>query len=354
MATPASDLSVVIPTCNRREVLRRTLDALARQTLDPERFEVIVVDDGSTDGTDAMVRSLATSFPLRYEHAPNAGLAAARNRGLRHASRSVVVFLDDDVIPVEGFLEAHHHAHLEAPDVVVLGSLPFHPEVARSTFLWYLDRVTFFDLFKDPRKYRGSAPPMPPLNGNSSVRRIHLERIGGYDESFRAYGGEDLDLGYRLRRAGLRFVYRPDAVGYHYHVKGFDAFCRDQERAGHAVARLAERYPEIRKAKRVNLVADPWSALRGRERLQRIGLDLLIRCPLPVSLAGLAVRVLGRSYRLRRVLVPLYRLGSHYHYAVGMRNYLREPTRGTGAPPDVPLVPRPGPADKEPFSAARD
>ena len=90
---------------------------------------------------------------------------------------------------------------------------------------------------------------------------------GGYDATFRAYGGEDLDLGYRLQEDGVRFVYNARAVGYHYHIKGFEAFCRDQERAGYAVARLVEEHPEVRTQKRVDLVMGPLSDLSPRKKL---------------------------------------------------------------------------------------
>lgn len=329
-------VSVVIPTYNRKQVLAKTLAALGRQSLEDNLFEVIVVDDGSSDGTEELVRSYESAYELRYERCKNGGLAAARNRGLALATHDVVVFLDDDVVPERDFLRQHWMEHCRDDRIAVLGSLPFHPDVARSAFLWYLEHVTFFDLFKDEAKYAEGRPPMPPVNGNSSVRRRDLEEQGGYDATFRAYGGEDLDLGYRLQEAGVRFVYNGRAVGYHYHIKGFEAFCRDQERAGYAVARLVEEHPEVRTQKRVDLVVGPMTDLSTGKKLLRIGLHALFRFPLPVWGVRLALRGLGKLYPLRKALVPLYRLGSHYYYAKGIRTYHRELRSRAGA--DVPLV----------------
>ena len=329
-------VSVVIPTYNRKQVLAKTLEALDGQTLDSGLFEVIVVDDGSSDGTGELVESFQGGFELRYERCQNGGLAAARNRGLALATHDVVVFLDDDVVPERDFLRQHWIEHCRDDNIAVLRSLPFHPDVARSSFLWYLEHVTFFDLFKDEEKYAEGRPPMPPVNGNSSVRRRHLERLGGYDATFRAYGGEDLDLGYRLQEDGVRFVYNARAVGYHYHIKGFEAFCRDQERAGYAVARLVEEHPEVRTQKRVDLVMGPLSDLSPRKKLMHVALHALFRLPLPVWGARMLLRGLGKLYPLRRALVPLYRLGSHYYYAKGIRTYHRELRSRAGA--DVPLV----------------
>lgn len=319
----ATTLSVVIPTYNRCHVLVQTLEALERQSLARDRFEVIVVDDGSSDGTADTVQSRSTSLDLNVVRGQNGGLAAARNRGIERARGDVIVFLDDDVMPHEDFLHEHRLEHLKDSNIVVLGSLPFHPDVVRSSFLWYLDQVTFFDLFKDPEKYAQGRPPMPPMNGNSSVRREHLAQYGSYDVSFRQYGGEDLELGYRLQNSGLRFVYNPQAIGYHYHTKGFEAFCRDQERAGYAVARLAEKHPEVRVAKRVDVVSDPWSRLSAKKKVLRLGLRGLLLFPLPVWIVRGTVGLLQGAYPLRRLLVPLFRLGSHYYYAKGIDTYRR-------------------------------
>jgi GT2 family glycosyltransferase len=179
-------LSVVVPTYNRSEVLRVCLASLARQTLSSDQFEVLVVDDGSTDDTESVVGSFRGALPVRYLRQPqNRGRAAARNRGIREASGDVVVFVDSDVFPVPGFLAAHRSVHLASPRAVGRGPL---------LLTSHLD-----DPFGKPPLLPDPSPAFLDT-ANASVRREHLLAAGGFDEEFRHYGWEDADLGLRLRR----------------------------------------------------------------------------------------------------------------------------------------------------------
>src|SRR5689334_8065990 len=114
-------LSVVIPTYNRQESLLRTLDALERQTFPAERFEVVVVSDGSTDGTPDAVRARTDPYRLRMLEQANSGPSVARNYGARSACGEVIVYVDDDIEPVSTFLEEHAKAHEAEPNLVLIG-----------------------------------------------------------------------------------------------------------------------------------------------------------------------------------------------------------------------------------------
>jgi hypothetical protein len=206
--------------------------------------------------------------------------------------------------------------------VAVVGALPYPPELQRTTFLWYLERSGHFDLYQNPRKYAAGRPPLPPLNGNSSIPRAVFERVGAYDESFRRYGGEDLDLGYRLARAGVRFVYNPLAVGFHHHVKTFERFCADQEVAGESLVELCRKHPEVRAAKKVDIVADRFAELPWRKRAMKLVFLAMLQAPWLLALPRAAIRAGSPIWALRAPLYPLYRLCGHYHYAVGMRRGL--------------------------------
>lgn len=211
-------LSVIIPTCNRRESLRLTLAGLDQQTYPPNRIEVLVVSDGATDGTDEMVEQHACSAPylLRLVRQPNAGPARARNHGFAEATGEVVVFLDDDVEPVPGFLAAHARHHTEDGRVAVIG--PMSPDPCRRWaeppwIAWehalldkqYSNWVT--GVWKD-------VGPQNFYTGNVSVRRMHLRAVGGFDERFKRQ--EDIELAYRMERElGLRFAFEPAAKGVH-------------------------------------------------------------------------------------------------------------------------------------------
>lgn len=195
-------LSVVVPTYNRARVLRVCLASLAAQTLPREEFEVLVVDDGSTDDTESVVRAFEGALVVRYLRQPsNCGQAAARNRGIHEATGEVVVFVDSDVFPTPGFLAAHQAIHLGRQRVVGRGPL---------LLTAHLD-----DPFRRPPLLLDPSPAFLDT-ANSSVSRKHLLAVGGFDEEFRHYGWEDVDLGLRLRRLGLRRVFHRGALAYHY------------------------------------------------------------------------------------------------------------------------------------------
>ncbi len=228
-------LSVVVPTYDRSAALRACLGALAAQTLPRDRFEVLVVDDGSTDDTEAVVRRFKATLPVRYLRQPaNRGRAAARNRGIREATGDVVVFVDSDVFPVPGFLRAHAEIHERC-----------HRAVGRGPLLL---TVHLDDPLGRPALLRDPSPSFLDT-ANASVRREHLLAAGGFDEEFRHYGWEDVDLGLRLQRLGLRRVFDRRALAYHYQPPATpdsvpDLLRREEERARMAV-RLLRKHPGL-------------------------------------------------------------------------------------------------------------
>jgi GT2 family glycosyltransferase len=319
-------LSVVIPTHNRPGTLRNTLAALGEQTLPADRFEVLVVDDGSDEGHRREVRTLGERFEFDLIEKDQGGLASARNRGADRARGEILHFLDDDVIPVPDSLEQHLATHAEATEpIAVVGALPFPPRVELTAFLWYIERSGHYDLYKHPRKYPGGQPPLPPMNGNSSIPRELFFGVGKYDESFRQYGSEDLELGYRLARAGVRFVYNPRAVGYHDHTKNFPQFCTDMETAGASLIRVYRKYPDIKAPKKIDLVEDRLRDLPGKKKLVKLVMETTFRFPWMLGPPRWILRHAGPFYATRHVLFPFYRWVAHYHYAVGMRRALTGP-----------------------------
>lgn len=316
-------LSVIVPTHNRVAVLRRTLDRLAAQTLPRDEFEVLVIDDGSDEEQRRTLRQYRAPFAQRLLEKTQGGLASARNLGADHATGEYLHFLDDDVLPDADLLRQHLAAHeAERGPVAVVGALPYPPHVVLDSFLWYLERSGHYDLYKLPKKYPGGQPPLPPMNGNSSVPREAFFRAGRYDESFSQYGSEDLDLGYRLARNGVRFVYNPRAVGYHDHVKDFAQFRRDMEAAGESLIQLYRKYPEIRGPKKIDVLEDRWRDLPGKKKVMKLVFVATLHAPWILVLPRGMIRVAGRRYALRHLLFPLYRWVSYYHYAVGMQRGL--------------------------------
>ena len=252
------------------------------------------------------------------------GLASARNVGADQARGEILHFLDDDVIldsrGLEEFLASHAG---ETERVAVVGALPFPTHVELDAFLWYIDESGHYDLYKHAtRKYPDGRPPMPPMNGNSSISRSMFLEIGMYDESFRQYGSEDLELGFRLARAGVRFIYNPRAIGYHDHVKDFSQFCVDMETAGASLIRVYRKYPEIKASKKIDIVEDRLGDLPGRKKIVKIIMESTFRVPAALGLPRFLLTRFPPGYALRHLAFPFYRWISHYHYALGMRRAL--------------------------------
>jgi glycosyltransferase involved in cell wall biosynthesis len=204
--------SVVIPTYNRRPILEKALVALERQRLAApiEAYEVVVVDDGSTDGTAEWLRAEAARFPhVRLIEQDHGGPAEGRNRGVEHARGDVIVFIDSDLVVTERFLIEHATA-LER----------FWRERGSRLCFTYgavINTANFEDPTSEPHKLSDHSWAYF-ATGNVAIDREVLERAGLFDTSFRLYGWEDLELGERLRRLGVELVRCPAAEGYHWHL----------------------------------------------------------------------------------------------------------------------------------------
>jgi GT2 family glycosyltransferase len=317
-------LSVIVPTYNRAKCLSDTLRAIEKQTISKDDFEVIVVDDGSPVPHLCGVRKIVTSHGYKLLEKVHGGLASARNLGAGHANGEVLYFLDDDVVPGADTLKQHLASHeRQSEPLVVIGSLPFPRNISHSPFMWYLEKCCHFDLYKNPTKYPNGRPPLPPMNGNSSIPRNLFFKIGKYDESFCRYGGEDLELGYRLAKTGVKFVYNPKAVGFHQHDKTFSQFCKDMEMAGESLIRVYRKFPEIKASKNIDIIEDPFIALQLGKGIQKGIFTLMAACPPLLLLPRMFVRSCEPYFFLRYLLFPFFRLISNYHYAFGIQKGLR-------------------------------
>ncbi len=256
--------TVIVPTYNRRRLLELTLDSLDRQDLPRDRFEVLVVDDGSSDDTAAMVRGFEDRFDLRYFHHPDEGyrVARARNTGIRHAGGEICVFVDSGVLLHSGSLSAHVAAHEAAPEplalngyvycfnldnadarlireVVDVGDVDSSIAAMARTEAWPDVREPFYARYSDDFGHV-PAPWLMYWTCHASARTEQVRSIGMYDEEFRQWGGEDLDLAYRLHRDGARFGVSREASSIHYpHDKDHG----DNSRSAHENYRyIAEKY----------------------------------------------------------------------------------------------------------------
>jgi GT2 family glycosyltransferase len=212
-------VSVIIPTYNRLDRLKRVLEAFERQAYPLDKFEIIIVSDGSSDGTDAFLRSLATPLHLRALTQPNQGVAAARNNGLKQATADLILFLDDDVVPSPQLIAEHVRMHTAHPeDVIVLGPMLTPDDFSMSAWVrWEQAMLVKQYQAMLSGEYQPTARQF--YTGNTSLARTYLIEEGGFDEHFRR--AEDVELAYRLAQRGLRFLFNPNAIGYHYAERSF-------------------------------------------------------------------------------------------------------------------------------------
>ena len=214
--TRVSDLAVVIPTRDRWDILRRTLDALAEQTV--LGFETVVV----IDGTDQQPPPITG---VRFIQQRHAGPGAARNHAVRSTERPLVLFLGDDMVPTPNLVNRHlaqHQKHPE-PSGAVLGLVKPHREVANSRLSRWIERSgTQFDY----AGIQGDDAGWGRLYScNVSLKRKFFVDAGGFDEQF-VFDYEDLDLAWRLRERGLRLWFEPDALAHHLHAYDLESLLR--------------------------------------------------------------------------------------------------------------------------------
>ncbi len=239
------EISVVIPTHNRLEVLPEVLAALEAQEGAPS-FEVVVVDDGSHDGTTEWLRARRGPLPLRVLTQENAGPAAARNTGVAVAAGRWVAFLGDDTVPERGWLAAHREAHRKRGDdlhTAVLGYTGWHPRMRLTPFLRYINEhgLQFgYALIRD----REDVPFNFFYTSNVSLAR-DLLLAEPFDLSFPYAAWEDVEVAYRMKRRGLRMVYAPAAIVAHDHPTDFRRFAARQERAGYCAVVFYRLHPEL-------------------------------------------------------------------------------------------------------------
>jgi GT2 family glycosyltransferase len=215
-------VSVVVPTFNRLPRLRETLVGLAGQVGVDDGFEVIVVSDGSTDGTDDYISSDQLPLPIIALTQPNGGPAAARNKGIAAASGELVLFIDDDVVPTPDLIAAHlrRHDHPD-DDLVVVGPMETPEGYPLSPWVRW-EQAMLYKQYEAMNRGDYGATARQFYTGNASVARRHLAAAGGFDPTFRR--AEDVELAYRLARQGLHFAFEPQATVLHYAERSFDAW----------------------------------------------------------------------------------------------------------------------------------
>jgi glycosyltransferase involved in cell wall biosynthesis len=215
-------VSVVIPTYERRASLKRTLDSLNGQDISG-RFEVIVVSDGCTDGTDEMLADAGQwDFPLIALSQENAGAGAARNRGIASVNADLIVFLDDDMVAAPSLLSTHLGEQAGRKNTAVIGPMMTPPEAGLSFWVqWEQENLEKQYAAMDRGDWEATSRQF--YTGNVSVPTAAVLAVGGFDEALRR--DEDTELAWRMGQEGTTFAFCNAAIGYHYAERSFESWC---------------------------------------------------------------------------------------------------------------------------------
>ena len=302
-----TQLSVVVPTHNRRDRVLALLASLARQTAPAESFEVVLVVDGSDDGTEHAVLETTWPFRLVVEQGEQSGVECARNRGVDRASGVACLFLDDDIVADENLVAEHLGVQRGGSNVVSIGRLAkLRPSRAPR---WA--RYSALEREEHYRQLKGGRPPafLDCYGGNLCVPRSLFHAAGGFTTDINVPGMRfgfrynDIELGYRLQISGARFVYLDGAFAFEDDRETLRDHVGDAEKRGASGVELYRRHPDLLP----HLTLGRWLELEGKWRSLR---SLLFAFHVPPLLVGAA----GALVPTRRWAREWYRLLFNYCY----------------------------------------
>jgi cellulose synthase/poly-beta-1,6-N-acetylglucosamine synthase-like glycosyltransferase len=303
-------ISVVMPTFNRAPLLAQSLEGLARQTLSPSEYEVVVVNDGSTDGTADVCERFASRLQLHYASIANSGISAAKNLGLFLSQAPITLFLDDDDVADSTLLRAHLDAHDRHRDenIAILGYTTWDPSLEITPVMEYVTEIGQL-LFS----YRSMADGQKLdytyfWGGRSSCKRRFLSQHGIFNQDFRAII-EDIELAYRLSKHGLRVVHARAAASFMVRPITFADFCQRCERQGEALRRFSTLHPEpeVQEYCRVAGSGERWTDL-GQQLPAIVGRVLTLEADLTSGLASPRENALAELRELYSLSFEAYRI----------------------------------------------
>ena len=313
-------ISVVIPSYNRRASVCALVAALMAQHQPHIATEIIVVLDGSTDGSADALAQLTppAGMTLRVYTQPNQGPGIARNTGWRHARGEIVLFLDDDVLPGARLLAAHLEAHHKTGADAILGRIETHAAD------WVSDAIAQGVLEFYSARHRRlvvdsvAITAVDVATGNLSVQQSRLLEVGGFDESFTRYGSEDIDLGQRLLEVGATFAYAPNAVVTHRFALTSKQWLQHMWQMGRSQVRLTMKHPKLKPYTEIGTLHDPnWK--------RRLAAQFAIQFPrLAMATTGVLLHLMPLISRLRslNVLRQLAGLSWRLAFWSGVRSRL--------------------------------
>ncbi len=301
------EASIIIPTYNRKNILKRSLGYLFEQTYPAAKYEIIVVDDGSVDGTIEMIKTLRPPCSLRYFRQDNRGPAVARNLGIKNAKGRIIIFLDDDIFATSRLIEEHMSYHSRFSNLFATGHTLLLPELIESSLFLRCARK------RHERLPWNSANPVFSefLIGNSSVKKENFLDIGLLDKALGKYGWEDIEWGYRAHKKGLQLKFNRNAIAYHYKNPTFEESCRLHRLMGKSAVTFYKKHPDLTIA-----------LLLGVHPLLVFAKSILYNKPL----VKLCQKILPyiQSRKFFPILYFCYSVVLEYYYFIGIKEGLRK------------------------------
>ncbi|MDP8240753.1 MAG: glycosyltransferase [Candidatus Hatepunaea meridiana] len=242
------EISIIIPTYNSLNLLEQTIACLEKQSPDPQFFQTIVVDDGSTDCTSEFLHSYNGRLNLDVVVFPvNKGRAAARNSGVKKAKGKLLLFIDGDMVFNANLVKDHLNKHSKK-EAVILGKVVYSKSLPCKGYQRYIET-------RGPNKL----PPGTPLpgryflSGHTSIPKAVFNDVNGFDERFREHGGEDLDLGMSLVSKGYEIIYAPELLTEHLHIRELSDVLRITRKYGNtSIPLLVVKHTELIEQMRLN------------------------------------------------------------------------------------------------------
>jgi glycosyltransferase involved in cell wall biosynthesis len=253
--TRGLSISVIIPTFNRRAKLERCLQSLSTQSLPREKFEAIIVDDGSTDDTQAFLAALNLPIHISSFVQKNQGAGAARRLAVEHARGEYLLLMDDDAVMEPNLLEEHLRVQRAHQGILaVVGSFDYQAAARKRALTHFLSVDRFF--YPQCSMQAGLQDCANTFVGcNLSVNRKAVLACGSFDPAIRL--AEDADLGARMEARGCRLLYHPQARAWHDHLSvTIDDVVRRSKSYGPPLLYLLRKYPGRK-------MWTPWGDLTG-------------------------------------------------------------------------------------------
>jgi glycosyltransferase involved in cell wall biosynthesis len=321
-------MSVIIPTCNRKDSLLRTLDSLAQQTFSMDRLVVIIVDDGSTDDTPS-IASRQFPFPLQYAQQKNQGATAARNCGATISQSEILVFMDDDITIAPHTLEALAERCSQETKILVMGTIIKRGSLDASVYTSVLLTTAADSLIAH------DDVEFDPADCNSELlacKRSDYFEIGMFQDPTEGHGWpnwDDVDFGYRAHLKGFRLLGTSKAMAEHwdYSIADRTKACQRFYRAGRSAVWLFKRHPQLQTL--IPMLHDKTPLVWGQDSLflivRKLGRRLVSSRPVLGSLITL-VSILERYYPspllLRRLYYLLHGANLFQGYSAGLREFM--------------------------------